>query len=275
MPDWFLETGVYLLGAALIHGAGWALLCWGLWGDRSKGRVRCPRCWYDMRGTVPRLVCPECGHDAGSERQLCRDRRGWRRIVLGVLLLLVSSYPLLAVVGWVRERRAMAALHASGARPWLVDQPWATSFGPDRLVAQLPEGFARVFQRRRELTLSRQVPEAALAACGQFHYLERLTLHGGGRLTNAGLAHLGGLSNLRYLHISSVGITDTGLAHLKPLQRLEHFELNALQVTDAGLAHLEELPRLQRVWLISTAATDAGLTRLKQALPKARVRHTR
>ena len=37
MADWFLETGLYLLGAVLIAAIGMALACWGLWGDRNKG----------------------------------------------------------------------------------------------------------------------------------------------------------------------------------------------------------------------------------------------
>jgi hypothetical protein len=73
MLDWLLEIGLYLLGVALIPAIGLLLVCWGLWGDRSKGRSRCPKCWYDMRGTAPRLECPECGHDAGQERR--RKRR--------------------------------------------------------------------------------------------------------------------------------------------------------------------------------------------------------
>ena len=52
MTDWSLETGLYLLGVAVIPGVGVLLVLWGLWGDRSKGRPRCPKCWYDMRGTV-------------------------------------------------------------------------------------------------------------------------------------------------------------------------------------------------------------------------------
>ena len=88
MSDWFLETGLYLLGVALVPAVGLLLVCWGLWGDRSKGRVRCPKCWYDMRGTLPRLVCPECGHDAGQEAQLYLDRwRPWL-IALGLLIVL-------------------------------------------------------------------------------------------------------------------------------------------------------------------------------------------
>ena len=43
MPDWFLETGLYLLGVALVPAVGLLLVRWGLWGDRSKGRPRRPQ----------------------------------------------------------------------------------------------------------------------------------------------------------------------------------------------------------------------------------------
>ena len=55
MLDWFLETGLYLLGVAVVPLLGLLLVCWGLWGDRSRGRPRCPKCWYDMRGSMPRV----------------------------------------------------------------------------------------------------------------------------------------------------------------------------------------------------------------------------
>ena len=74
MATWFLENGLYLLGVALVPVVGLLLVYWSLWGDRSKGRSRCPKCWYDMRGTVPKLVCPECGHAPGSERGLYRSK---------------------------------------------------------------------------------------------------------------------------------------------------------------------------------------------------------
>ena len=66
------------------------MLCFGLWRDRSKGRPRCPKCWYDMRGTLPRLECPECGNDAGEEQHLYADRiRRWP-LALGCALLVLS-----------------------------------------------------------------------------------------------------------------------------------------------------------------------------------------
>jgi hypothetical protein len=51
------------------------LLCvFGAVGDRARGRLRCPRCWYDMQGTVdPR--CPECGKEFANPKLLKRARR--------------------------------------------------------------------------------------------------------------------------------------------------------------------------------------------------------
>ena len=98
MSDWFLETGLYLLGVAMIPLVGIALVCWGLWGDRSKGRARCPKCWYDMRGSLPGLECPECGHDAKHERSLYENRRRSWAAALGTCALIVGL-PALIVSG--------------------------------------------------------------------------------------------------------------------------------------------------------------------------------
>lgn len=66
-----------------------ALICWALFWDRSRGRRRCPKCWYDMAG-VPGLKCPECGREAKGERALRRTRRRWRWAGLGAVLGLIG-----------------------------------------------------------------------------------------------------------------------------------------------------------------------------------------
>lgn len=72
-----------LIGAAL-------LLRWII-GDRSRGRRRCPRCWYDMAG-IDATTCPECGRTARSERALFRTRRRPRWLLAGIAIVSLTAY---------------------------------------------------------------------------------------------------------------------------------------------------------------------------------------
>jgi hypothetical protein len=66
--------GVAWLLVALAAG----VIGWGLFWDRSRGRARCPKCWYDMTpvdGGKPSLTCPECGRTAQRHSQLHKTRR--------------------------------------------------------------------------------------------------------------------------------------------------------------------------------------------------------
>jgi hypothetical protein len=95
----------YILAICLLLGAV-ALGAWALFWDRSRGRLRCPKCQYRMEGiaasTVERRgksltghVCPECGFVAARESELRRTRRRWRAVAVAGLMLLgshVASY---------------------------------------------------------------------------------------------------------------------------------------------------------------------------------------
>ncbi len=70
---------------------GLAALGWGLLWDPSRGRRRCPRCWYDCSG-LSGLKCPECGHVARSERSLFRTRPSWLLTRAGLVLLAMGPY---------------------------------------------------------------------------------------------------------------------------------------------------------------------------------------
>ena len=69
------------------------------------------------------------------------------------------------------------------------------------------------------------------------------------RLHNAadeGLAHLAGLTNLRWLTLGNTRITDDGLGHLEALRNLNELNVQATQVTGAGCDGLQMvLPRLK------------------------------
>lgn len=78
-----------LLGGVLFSGSLAAAML-GVFADRSHGRVRCPRCWYDMQGQ-PTLQCPECGTIARNQRDLQRTRRSPGMLLLAGFLLLLAT----------------------------------------------------------------------------------------------------------------------------------------------------------------------------------------
>jgi hypothetical protein len=271
MSAWFLETGIYLLGLALIPAVGLLLVAWGLWGDRSKGCCRCPKCWYDMRGTVPKLECPECGHDAQQQRRLYMNHRRWGRVVIGVVLGLLSAYPLFIVGGWWREQ---AALWRYGI--YFGDRI-REQVGPPWLIQRLPDEFGRFFERRVSLYVD---DPTQLAACRSLRHLRSFSARTRERtdygsmelieqsratqVANADLVHLKGLSKLEKLFLTDTQVTDAGLVHLTGLSNLRELRLWDTQVADAGLVHLEGLPNLMNLGLSDTQVTDAGLVHLKR-----------
>lgn len=105
--------------------AGIALAAWALFWDRSRGRRRCPKCWYSMDGTpgVARdgkesWVCPECGREIRAERELVRPRRNWRLARIGGAVALVG-------LGFLTV-------------PWFVDRGWTRLCPTDFLVRTAP-----------------------------------------------------------------------------------------------------------------------------------------
>ena len=61
----------------------------------------------------------------------------------------------------------------------------------------------------------------------------------GDQVTDAGLAHLAGLTALEFLHLGGTQVTDAGLVHLAGLTALEYLNLSRTQVTDVGVAELQ------------------------------------
>lgn len=69
-----------------VVGFGVMLLTWWIVGDRARGRVRCPKCWYDMSAAAG-LQCPECGKTAKDETKFGKARRPRWMVVMAVALM--------------------------------------------------------------------------------------------------------------------------------------------------------------------------------------------
>ena len=93
------------------------------------------------------------------------------------------------------------------------------------------------------------------------------------KITDEGLVHLKGLTNLEKLYLSVTKITDAGLIHLKGLTKLKLLNLLFCKITDAGLLHLKGPGKLENLNLLGTKVTDAGVKSLKKALPDCKIRH--
>ena len=89
--------------------------------------------------------------------------------------------------------------------------------------------------------------------------------------TDAGLVHLKGLTNLKYLYLHRTRVTDAGLVHLKGMAVLKYLTLMHTKVTDAGIVNLKGLTKLKALALDDTKVTAAGVTQLQQALPNCKI----
>ncbi len=88
------------------------------------------------------------------------------------------------------------------------------------------------------------------------------------QIGDAGLIHLSGFSSLTDLALSNTKISDEGLKHLSGLSSLTELALFNIKVTDEGLKHLVGLVNLEKIDLDDTQTTPEGRAMLRQALPR-------
>lgn len=129
-PTWLQITVWYVFAAGAIT------LLLALFWDRSRGRLRCPRCTYDMAGAKD-LKCPECGHVAPSEAALRKTRRHYVWALLGLVLLSSPTaepawraYKVGTYWQWMPRRALIYAL------PWGINKRGYWSEFEARVVAE-------------------------------------------------------------------------------------------------------------------------------------------
>jgi hypothetical protein len=89
--SWLSSPWLFGLFAVAAGSLSLWLLHRGLLADRSRGRPRCPKCWYSMEAATS-LVCPECGHDARERGRLFKTRRRWGAVALAAAVTAATLY---------------------------------------------------------------------------------------------------------------------------------------------------------------------------------------
>jgi hypothetical protein len=117
------------------------------------------------------------------------------------------------------------------------------------------------------------VTDEGLANLTKFHRLKNFEIRNDVRraakasplVTDAGIAHLRGLTGLRSLNISYTSVTDAGLEAISDLPNLMSLYLGGTEVKGAALSKLKSLPKLVLLDLQATPFGHEGLTALSGA----------
>lgn len=114
------------------------------------------------------------------------------------------------------------------------------------------------------------ITDEACESLSELSSLQRLTLTGA-KLTDAGCEFLGQMDHLQYLSLgdfyadsTTIEITDAGLSHLVGLSQLRGLDLAAPDVTDEGLKSLAKLQNLEALMLNGSGLSGEGLGDLSQ-----------
>src|SRR5262245_56417169 len=185
-----------------------------------------------------------------SDPVMPAPRRRCHAVRLRALILVIAVAA--CWLGWRVNRahtqaRAVARIRAAGGHVWYDYEfdgdgsvkanasPWA----PTRLRRMLGDEY---FQEVTKVTFEGRTTDDELATVEDLDRLLEFNL---------------------LVPVGQSGVTDAGLAHLRRLENLRAVRMEDAQVNDAGLGYLAGLPHLQELWLMSTGGvTDAGWAHL-------------
>jgi hypothetical protein len=122
----------------------------------------------------------------------------------------------------------------------------------------------KTFRNLRMLSLgyNKSISNDSLVVVGELRELDTVHLAGCPTITDAGLAHLSKLAQLRRLLLYGCNIDGSGIEHLSKLP-IEELDLQSTNVSDENLFSLRELTTLRRLNLADTRVTGRALTSIR------------
>ena len=144
------------------------------------------------------------------------------------------------------------------------------------------------FQTVEQVILQREdIGDDVMEQVGKLDGLRCINITGT-RITDAGIAHLAGLSRLRtayfqwdghltgaclvhlrdkkeltWLGVFTPGLRDDDLKHIEGLHQLETLLLRSPSLGDPGMTHIRGLTALKRLWIDNSTVTGRGLEQLR------------
>ncbi len=112
-----------------------------------------------------------------------------------------------------------------------------------------------------------QVFDDSLAPVGKMKSLKRLNLWRD-VISDTGVAHLVGLTNMAWLNLDNTHMGNAGLEHLSGMKQLSFLHLGSTRVTNEGIPLLTPLSSLKELKVTRTAVTEEGLKPLLDANPQ-------
>jgi hypothetical protein len=206
-------------------------------------------------------------------------KRRWAQFSLATLLAVVTVlcvWLAFVVTRAHRQRDAVAALRKTGASV-TYDFQRVGKYGvdgtkPNPGPKQLRRGLGEEYFQEVDSVMFHQIqisdndlrPFHALPHVRWIKIIDQ-------PITDAGMQHLAGLSELTMLELARTKVTDAGLRDLSGLHQLDFLGLSRTGITDGSLRILKTLDELQYLDLRSTQVTEAGVAELQKALPNCEI----
>jgi len=137
-----------------------------------------------------------------------------------------------------------------------------TRIAPNKSITTANDLPEKPFQVHRiDFTGNKQLTDADLAQLKNLAELKDLILMNTA-VTDSGIDQIKGFTNLSWLALGGCQITDTGVKQLKSLTNLEMLFLARTPISDQALQHLNALPNLSVLNLSGTKINGTGLAHL-------------
>ena len=205
----------------------------------------------------------------------------WVFVWIAILMITVGfSWPFIRIWFASEDTRALIALEKLGARTKIhKDGNVNITFNVSGVsVTNIDAGLPHCSKITNLTGLyfhGNTVSGAGLAHLQGLTGLKYLSIRNNAKITSTELSNLAGLLGLTSLDLSATGVTDAGLLHLRKLADLSRVTLHDCHgITDAAVRHLKVLKSLTLVDLTRTEFTDSGYAELKKALPKCEIRYS-